>query len=175
MDNEVQAPAWSEDIVDDGKTDRENVFVRADFASEGKEYGLGGVDPDADTPDTTREMTDDPDDVATDFDTHGTVTLISASFNGEDVTDAVSTRDDILFVYRAGNLSNGEHEFMIEVMDNAGNEKEFTLEFEKIDRPPYTLELNPGPNLISFPGSPARQRRQRRCSAARAMRTSPTC
>ena len=44
VDNEVQPPAWSEDIVDDGKTDRENVFVRADFASEGKEYGLGTDD-----------------------------------------------------------------------------------------------------------------------------------
>ena len=93
--------------------------------------------------------------MTTDFDTSGTVTLVSASFNGEDVTDAVSTRDDILFVYRAAELSNGEHEFMIEVMDSAGNEGEFTLEFEKIDRPAYTLELNPGPNLISFPGSPA--------------------
>ena len=45
--------------------------------------------------------------------------------------------------------------FEIEVMDNAGNEEEFTLEFAKTDRAPYELELNPGPNLVSFPANPA--------------------
>ena len=155
VDNEVQAPAWSPDIIDDDKTDNPGVFIRADFANEGKEYGLGGVDPDADTPDTTREMTNTPGDVDTDFDTHGTVTLVSASFNGDDITESVSTRDDILFVYRPGNLTNGDHVFKIEVMDSAGNEDEFTLEFAKTDRAPYKIELNPGPNLISFPGNPA--------------------
>ncbi len=156
VDNEVQAPAWSPDIVDnDYKTDNAGVFIRADFSDEGKEYGLGGVDADADPVDDTREMTDDPADVATDFDTHGTVTLMSASFNGDDITESVSTRDWVLYVYRPGDLPNGDHVFKIEVMDNAGNEKEFTLEFAKTDRAPYKIELNPGPNLISFPGNPA--------------------
>ena len=82
------------------------------------------------------------------------MTLVSASFNDEDVTESVSTRDDVLYVYRPGNLTNGDHVFTIEVMDNAGNEEEFTLEFAKTDRAPYKLELNPGPNLVSFPGNP---------------------
>ena len=156
VDNEVQAPAWSPDIVDnDFKTDNAGVFIRADFSDEGKEYGLGGVDATATPADDTREETNTPGDVATDFDTHGTVTLISASFNGDDVTESVSTRDWVLYVYRPGNLTNGDHVFKIEVSDNAGNEKEFTLEFAKTDRAPYKIELNPGPNLISFPGNPA--------------------
>ncbi len=155
VDNEVQAPAWSPDIIDDDKTDNPGVFIRADFSDEGKEYGLGGVDTTATPADNTRKATDTPGDVATDFDTHGTVTLISATFNGGDVTDSVSTRDSILYVYRAGDLKNGDHVFKIEVKDNAGNEKEFTLEFAKIDRVAYKLELNPGPNLVSFPGNPA--------------------
>ena len=154
VDNEVQAPAWSPDIIDDDKTDNPGVFIRADFTTEGMEYGLGGVDADATPADKTREETDTPGEVVSDFDTHGTVTLVSATFNDVDVMDDVITRDWVLYVYRPGNLSNGEHTFKIKVMDNAGNEDEFTLEFEKTDRPPYTIELNPGPNLISFPANP---------------------
>ena len=155
VDNEVQGPAWSPDIVDnDYKTDNANVFIRADFSDEGKEYGLDGVDADATPVDDTRKETDTPDDVDTDFDTHATVTLISASFNGDDVTEDVNTRDWIRYAYRPGALTNGDHVFKIEVMDSAGNEKEFTLEFAKTDREPYTLEIDPGPNLISFPANP---------------------
>ena len=159
VDNEVEPPAWSPDIIDDDKTDNPGVFIRADFANEGKEYGLkaeADVTPATDTDPVTKTKaaTDDPDEVATSLDTHGTVTLVSASFNGDDVTEDIITRDNILFVYRPGGLANGEHEFEITVMDNAGNEGEFSLEFEKTDRPPYTIELNPGPNLISFPANP---------------------
>ena len=157
VDNEVQAPAWSPDIVDDGKTSNAGVFIRAEFTNEAKEYGLGhdaGADADS-SEDDTKPATDTPGDVVTDFDTHSTVSLVSASFNGDDVTADVITRDDILFVYRPGNLANGEHEFSITVMDNAGNEGTFDLEFEKTDPLPYKLELNPGPNLVSFPANPA--------------------
>ena len=38
--------------------------------------------------------------------------------------------------------------------DNAGNEGEFTLEFAKVARKPYSLPINPGPNLVSFPANP---------------------
>ena len=154
-----QAPIWSEDITDDGKTDNAGVFIRANFAAEGNEYDVSvkctkinesstDVDEDGNCAEGyTLNLVD--------VDTHSTLTLESASFNGEDVTDSVSTRDDILFVYRPGNLTNGEHEFKITVIDTAGNEGAFTLEFAKIDRAPYKLELNPGPNLVSFPGNPA--------------------
>ena len=43
VDNEVQAPEWSPDIIDDDKTDNAGVFIRADF-DEAKEYGLEGRD-----------------------------------------------------------------------------------------------------------------------------------
>ena len=44
MDNEVQAPEWSPDIIDDDKTDNPGVFIRADFSAEAKEYGLAAKD-----------------------------------------------------------------------------------------------------------------------------------
>ncbi len=157
VDNEVQAPAWSPDIIDDGKTDNAGVFIRAEFTNEAKEYGLGhdaGADPDT-SEDDSKPMTNTPSEVVTDFDTSGTVTLVSAEFNGDDVTSDVNTRDDVLFTYRPGNLTNGEHEFMIEVMDAAGNEGTFTLEFEKVDKQSFELVLEAGPNLVSFPAAPA--------------------
>ena len=157
VDNEVQMPDWSPDIVDDGKTDNAGVFIRAEFSNEAKEYGLGhdaGEDEES-SEDDTKPATDDPSKVKTDLDTSGTVTLVEASFNGEDVTADVITRDSVLFVYRPGGLTNGEHEFSITVEDAAGNEGTFELEFEKTDPAPYKLELNPGPNLVSFPADPA--------------------
>ena len=144
VDNEVQAPAFKPE----GSTTNAGAFVRADFADEGKEYGLAEDDD-------SSAATEDPSMVTTDFDTSGTVTLMSATFNGDDVTADVITRDNVLFVYRPGNLTNGEHTFTIEVMDAAGNEDEFSHEFEKVDKPDYEIALNPGPNLISFPADPA--------------------
>lgn len=169
VDNEVQAPAFKPEE----STSNAGAFVRADFADEGKEYGLSAVcsrttpsfqvspvndDGTCDTGFTkvlTSQPTDTPGDVVTDFDTSSGVTLVSASFNGDDVTDDVITRDNVLYVYRPGSLTNGDHTFTIEVTDAAGNEGEFTHEFEKVDRPAYKIELNPGPNLISFPADPA--------------------
>lgn len=155
VDNEVQMPAFKPE----GSTSNAGAFIRADFANEGKEYGLAVDDmdtPNDATDDTnTGAATDDPAMVATDFDTSGTVELVSASFNGDDVMDDVISRDNVLFVYRPGSLTNGDHVFKIKVMDAAGNEKEFTHEFEKVDRPAYKIALNPGPNLISFPADPA--------------------
>ncbi len=154
VDNEVQMPAFKPEE----STSNAGAFIRADFANEGKEYGLAVDDKGTeDTADDSNDgaATDNPADVATDFDTSGTVELQSASFNGDDVTADVITRDNVLFVYRPGSLTNGDHVFKIEVMDAAGNEKEFTHEFAKVDRPAYKIELNPGPNLISFPADPA--------------------
>ena len=172
VDNDVTEPKFTPES--DGSTDNAGIFIRADFFNEGNEYGLAeavevevtaAVEDDEDTKDVdeskdavtkdVEKVVTTPGDVDTDFDTHSTVTLVSATFNDEDVTDDVITRDNILFVYRPGNLTNGEHTFEIEVEDNAGTEKTFSTTFEKIDKPDYKLDINPGPNLVSFPADPA--------------------
>ena len=169
VDDGIQKPAFTPD--EDESTDDENVFIRIDFASEGKEYGLEAkcTEDDGDgetglndegkcaadyTKSNTGEFTDKPGDVATDFDTSGLVEITSATFNGDDVTDDIISRDWVLFVYRPGGLTDGDHKLEIEVMDKAGNEDEFSVEFSKTPRKPYKLALNPGPNLISFPANP---------------------
>ena len=174
VDIAVSVPMFTP--LDEGTTDNAGIFIRANFNNEDNEYGLAepvetviekAVEDDTDTADVDESKdavtadvakpTDDPAAVDTDadFDTHSTVTLVSATFNDEDVTDDVISRDNILFVYRPGNLENGEHTFEIEVEDNAGNEREISTTFTKIDKPAYKLGINPGRNLVSFPADPA--------------------
>ena len=154
VDTDVTNPTFLPE--DEGTTDNAGIFIRANFGSEGNEYGLGTDDNDTpnDADDDTMPATTTPGEVVTDFDTHGTLTLVEATFNDDDVTADVISRDSVLFVYRPGNLSNGEHTFEITVEDNAGTEETFSATFEKIDKAAYELSLNPGPNLVSFPANP---------------------
>ena len=157
VDKGIPAPMFTP--AADEKTDNAGVFIRANFGDEGKEYGLEALtdknNPSTEaTDDDTRDHTTVPSDVSTDFDTHGTLSIVSATFNDDDVADDIISRDDVLFVYRPGNLSNGEHTFKIKVKDNAGNEGEFSTTFVKVDKAAYKLNLNPGPNLVSFPANP---------------------
>ncbi len=142
VDNTLDKPVFTPS--NNGKTDNPDIFIKIDFANEGKEYTIA---------------TGTGDSAATvDVDSHGTVDITSAMFDGADVTDDVTSRDNILHVYRPGNLSLGDHKLEIEVSDNAGNEKKgtnkFTLNFTVTERQPWKLDINPGANLISFPADP---------------------
>ena len=171
VDNEVQDPTWPKAITANGnKTDNPDVFISATFTDEGKEYGLaamceksGETDmaPKADgtcdtgyTKSNTAKVATGPSDVATNFDSHGTVTLMEATFNDDDVTADVASRDNMLFVYRPGGLSVGDHKLTLKVSDNAGNEKTSTLNFTVTERQAFKLDINPGANLVSLPGDP---------------------
>ena len=139
----------------DGTTDNPDVFIRIDFKNEAAEYGLSReTDNETPPPVKTRKVTDDPDMVDVSFDTHSTVKLVSATFNSDDVTSDVITRDGILFVYRPRNLPLGDHRLELEARDSAGNWWTDTLNFTVIETPPYKLPINPGLTLISFPGDP---------------------
>ena len=134
--------------ADDGSTDNPDVFIIADYASEGMEYPVVMGDKDAASGPADNDKAD------VDADSHGSVTLMEATFNGDDVTDAVNSRDNVLFSYRPGGLSVGDHKLTIKVSDNAGNEKTSTLEFAVTARQAFKLPINPGANLVSFPGDP---------------------
>lgn len=172
VDNQVQAPTFTP--ANEETTDNPNAFIRINFANEGKEYGLaarcekdemddkklnddGGCD-DTYSKSDIAAVASGPSDVATDFDTSGTVTLVSATFNGNDVTDDVTSRDNVLYLYRPGNLSLGDYKLEIVVTDAAGNEGKgtgFSTEFTVTERQPFKLSLNPGANLVSVPANPA--------------------
>ena len=130
VDNAIPDPVFRpepETSLDSDETEETSPFITVDFAAEGSEY----------TPE----------------DEHSTVAITSATLDGDDIV--FQSEDDILYLYRASNLSEGEHEVVLTYEDEAGNlveDAEFT--FEVIAREPFTVDLLPGWNLISIPGNP---------------------
>ena len=93
----------------------------------------------------------------TNLDAHKKITLTAATLDGEDVSGSVgpglSTSED-RFVVALRGLSAGEHTFAYTVVDEAGNEEEFEFEFEVKAHAAYKVDIRPGWNLISLPGTP---------------------
>ena len=116
-------------------------LISIDYAGEGNEYGLETCtavsvpNPNCDAADVAAErghLSTDPSRVDTSYDEHQTVTLISATLDGEDITGDVTTQDDRRFFYQASGLSIGEHELSLTVMDESGNERVFLFVFDVI-------------------------------------------
>jgi hypothetical protein len=151
VDAGIPTPAYP---LTSGDTDDPDTFISIDFSEESTEYGL-----DEDDAHTTTAA-----DVSSSYDSHNTITLVEVTLDdviiwGTDtdadgleitVTEVVSD-DDITFLYKAEGLAIGEHELVIEVQDEVGNEVTFTHTFDVTEKDPFTVQLFPGWNLISIP------------------------
>ena len=127
---------------DSFKIDDPNTYIRIDFEREGFEYDRK----------TRNNVQGD------DLDTHASVTIVSATLNGDDITnDLQSDENGNVYLYKASDLALGKHELLVVAMDEAGNKhtspEKATIEI--IERKPFNLKLNPGWNLVSIPGEPA--------------------
>ena len=93
----------------------------------------------------------------TNLDAHKKITLTAVTLDGEDVSDSVgpglSTSGD-KFVIALRNLSAGDHTLAYSAVDEAGNEEDFEFEFEVKAHAAYEVDIRPGWNLISLPGTP---------------------
>ncbi len=134
FDDGVGAP-----VVTPEETDSSGPFISIDFSAEGTEY----EDNDGD-----------------DLDSHGDVTITSATLESPDmdamdITDALVTTDNKVFLYKASDLAKGDHVVTVSAMDSAGNELEDEeLTVEVVERELFSLKLKPGWNLVSVPGTP---------------------
>jgi hypothetical protein len=129
-----------------GDTDDANTIVSVNYADEGREYGLM----------SDGTYTNTATDVATSFDSHKTVTVVSATLDDADISDGISTADNVQFLHKpAAALAEGEHTIKIKVMDEAGNEAEVSHTFKVVQRTPFSVPLVPGWNMVSFPADPA--------------------
>ena len=74
-----------------------------------------------------------------------------------DLTDQVSTTDNLKFLVAIDNIAIGDHDIEFQAIDEAGNELDDTLEidFEVEERDAFELEVSPGWNLVSIPNNPA--------------------
>ena len=83
------------------------------------------------------------------------MTLESPDVDEVDITDALVTTDNVIFLYKASDLAKGDHVVSVSATDDAGNELEDEeLTLTVVEREPFDLELKPGWNLVSLPGTP---------------------
>ena len=155
-------------VNDTFETDDPNGFIRIDYGIEGREYRCynsqeattGSRFVECNYP----EVTNADGDVLTparngeDVDTHGRVTVRTATLDGDDISgDLNPNTDGNIFQYHLAGMAVGEYKLEITVEDEAGNTNPapHKATIKIIERKPYKLKLNPGWNLVSLPGQPA--------------------
>ncbi len=131
---------------EDDETESARPIVAMLFSTEGEEYalcptgtngGCGGDNPDAEFSDS-----------------HAKVYITEITLNGGDASARLSRVDDAQFALQAGNLAQGRHEVVYKAVDEAGNEAEGEFAFSVVARGAYEIDISPGWNLISVPGTP---------------------
>ena len=133
------------------RTEDPNTLIHIDFSAEANEYDdQKGTDPDDEATFNKR--------VGDDLDTHGGVTILSATLDGVDILDSLQANEaSNVFVYKASGLAIGDHKLEVAAQDAAGNRhstpRNATITIE--ERKPFSLKLKPGWNLVSIPGEPA--------------------
>ena len=141
-------------IQDKFTTDDANAYIRIDFSAEADEYDDNKYD--INDPNTATAADDTAGD---DVDTHHGVTIVSASLNGADITDALQANSaGNVFLYKSPDaLAIGDHDLEVVAEDAAGNRHPAARKatITVTERKPFDLPLNPGWNLVSIPGEPA--------------------
>ena len=155
IDTDLGAPTFSlapETGDDTKKTETGNPFITVNFGSEKGEYGDYVYKDDASAP-AGKEKGDK---ISNFGDSHSAVALTSITLNGNDVSDQTTrvSASNRTYTLAAQDLATGDYELKVTGRDDAGNEVNGTYEFEVADRAPYKLNLTPGWNLVSLPGTP---------------------
>ena len=135
VDNDLAGMEVIPETIDDP-----DAFITLDFTAEGSEYPDGKNPADEDV----------------DYDSYTAVTIVSAMLGDLDITDSLSANSaGNKYLYKASDLEIGKHTISVEIMDEAGNEKDFSTKIEITERKPFSLALSPGWNLVSIPSPPA--------------------
>jgi hypothetical protein len=124
----------------------EPFFITTAYSGEAKEYGLtdGG---------TVSNSTVDA--ISTDLDIHNKVTIATATLDGVDILALLDTQDNVTFNFAVSDISIGKHELVIAGSDEAGNKHDTgKISFTVTARKAYSVAMNSGWNLVSFPGAP---------------------
>ncbi len=87
-------------------------------------------------------------------DSHSAVEIVSITLNSNSVAGNVSSVSSNKYTVGLRDLSNGAYELKVTGRDDVGNETTASYKFTKAPRAPYEIDLTPGWNLISVPGTP---------------------
>ena len=140
------------------ETDDPNGFIRIDYSAEANEYSTHSVAAVTANPAADPPVAAAPAREGDDVDTHGRLTIVSATLDGNDISgDLNANTDGNIFQYHLDGMAVGEYDLEVTVSDEAGNRNAAPHKgtIKVIERKPYKLALNPGWNLVSLPGSPA--------------------
>ncbi len=134
--NADQDPVFSLSPERDENTDESessNPFITIDFAREKDEYSTAK---------------------AFKGDSHSAVAITSITLNGEDVSGHVSSVSNRKYTLGARDLATGDYELKVTGTDDVGNTVSDTYDFSVVARKAYKINLIPGWNLVSLPGTP---------------------
>jgi hypothetical protein len=166
-------PSTEPDVKTD-ETESMNPYIQITF-SEPNEYGISvtddrgttadedtwpddagtGYDPTNDDEDGVSKSIDIGDGKTAKTDSHTAVAITALTLNGEDRLAEVVQVDPYKYVLAVTGLAIGDYEIVYSATDDVGNEVEDEdSEFKVLVRQPYEIVLQPGWNLISFPGDP---------------------
>ncbi len=89
---------------------------------------------------------------------HSTVTITEITLDGEDATHLLTRLNSGAFELLAHNPGESHHDVEYTAEDDAGNHEHFDVHVHPLgaEEPPYEVQLSPGWNLISLPGTPER-------------------
>ena len=157
------------------ETESMNPYIQITFVEEPGEYTIAVTDNDGDlnndgVQDDEEDPVADPPHTATTgrtnsivikdskpsrTDSHSNVEITAITLNGNDMLADIVQVDPNKYVLAVTGLDIGEYEIVYSARDDVGNEVEDEDEtFAVLERQPYDIELQPGWNLISFPGDP---------------------
>ncbi len=140
-------PTWAlhpSEADEPDETQSRNPFLEITF-SEGKELKLSDLD----------KIDEDTDDEV-DVDSHSRIEIVTVEVDGVDAMDSLNRASNEKFTLSMSDLALGEHTVALTAVDDAGNETDtIEIEFERIARKNYEVELRRGWNLVSIPAHPA--------------------
>ncbi len=154
IDTELTEPVFAlapETDVDSRETESNNPFITIDFKGEKDEYGNYVYAEDPDGEDGPKKVGGK---IKNFGDSHSAVEIVSITLNGDDVSDLTASVSNRKYTLAARDLATGDYELKVTGRDDAGNEVDDEFEFAVKDRDPYELDLIPGWNLVSLPGTP---------------------
>ena len=90
-------------------------------------------------------------------DSHSIVTLTVLTWDGVDILGDEDSKDEIRFLIAVNDIALGDHTVTVNAEDEAGNTlvEDLSFTFTVEEKGSFDIDLNPGWNLVSFPGTPA--------------------
>ncbi len=121
------------------------------------ETGVGTKETESRNPYITIDFSDEKVEYDSEFikgDSHSAVAIASITLNGNSVADNVSDVENNVYTVGLRDLEVGSYELKVTGTDDVGNDLSDSYKFKVVPRDPYEIDLIPGWNLVSVPGTP---------------------